>query len=370
MNRTLTIIIFAFVTSACGSKRADLTTPVSAAGLKPAAEVSVFEVKPSAARTEPSIPAVLSVEHTAIVLAQRDGIVTGLNGEEGMRVAKGQLMAQLDDHDLRIQLREASLEVSRLLVEEQQFEAQSQVNRSELEQEKTLFKEGLTSRRQLDRAQAQLDVSTQEAEKSRLNTRIARAKVDAVQAEIDKTLIRAPFDGIIIHRQISLGANAVRNDKLFELSQPGPLQVKFQSGPWRSGEVDLLLPDKDQVVARARIQRVAPVADVASNTLGYVAEVSGGAGLIPGMAVNVRFPSAAAPATFWIPRLAFSQDVTPGSSGSILVADGERSTARTVSIRSLDGDQVEVTAGLAAGDLVVFAPSTTLKSGDRIEIRK
>jgi membrane fusion protein, multidrug efflux system len=370
MNRTASLLIIALFTSACGSrnpKGTDLAKPVSAAGLKPI-EVSVLEVKPSAAKAVPSIPAVLSVEHTAVILAQRDGIVTGLHAEEGMRVAKGQVMAQLDDRDLRIQLREATLEVSRLLVEEQQYQAQAQLNRSELDQNRTLFKEGLTSQRQLDRAQAQLDVSLQEAEKSRLNTRIARAKVDAVQAEIDKTLVCAPFDGVIIHRQISLGANAVRNEKLFELAQSGPLQVKFQSAPSRRiGEIELLLPDGDRVVARARIQRVTPVADVASNTLGYVAEVIGGAGLIPGMAVNVRFPGAAVGVTVWLPRMAFS--AVADSTGSLFVIDGERCTARTVSIRSIDGDQVEVRSGLAAGDLVIFAPPASLKSGDAITIR-
>ncbi len=365
MNRTLSLIIFAVFVSACGSKRAQLTTPVSAAGLKRGVEVSVFEVKSSPVKSEPSIPAVLTVEHTAVVLAQRDGIVTGLRGEEGMRVTKGQVIAQLDDRDLRIQLGEATLEVSRLLVEEQQYQAQAQVNRSELEQEKALFKDGLTSRRQLDRAQARLDVSVQEAEKSRLNTRIARAKVDAARAEIDKTLICAPFDGIIIHRHVSQGANAVRNDKLFELSQPGPLQVRFQSTPARHGEVELLLPDGNQVVAHARIQRVTPVADVASNTLGYVAEVIGGTGLIPGMAVNVRFPGPAASAALWIPRLALAADAS-----SVFAVDGERCAKRAVLTGSTDVDQVEVVSGLAAGDLVILAPPSTLKSGDAIEIKR
>ena len=371
MNRTASLLIIAFFTSACGSrnpKGIDLAKPVSAAGLKPI-EVSVLEAKPSAAKTEPTIPAVLSVEHTAVVLAQRDGIVTALHVEEGMRVAKGHLMAQLDDHDLRIQLREADARGSAACSSKNgSIQAQAQLNRSELDQNRTLFKEGLTSQRQLDRAQAQLDVSLQEAEKSQLNTRIARAKVEAVQAEIDKTQVCAPFDGVIIHRQISLGANAVRNDKLFELAQSGPLQVRFQSAPTRRiGEIELLLPDGDRVVARARIQRVTPVADVASNTLGYVAEVIGGAGLIPGMAVNVRIAGPAAGVTMWLPRMAFS--AVDGSTGSLFVVEGERCAARTVSIKSVDGDQVEVGEGLTAGDLVIFAPRAALKSGDVVAIR-
>ena len=131
--------------------------------------------------------------------------------------------------------------------------------------------------------------------------------------------------------------------------------MKFQSSPTRrTGEIELLLPDGDRVVARARVQRVTPVADVASNTLGYVAEVIGGTGLIPGMAVNVRFPGAAAGVTVWLPRMAFS--AVADSTGSLFVVDGERCTARTVSIKSIDGDQVEVGSGLAAGDLVILHP--------------
>ena len=75
----------------------------------------------------------LSVEHTAVILAQRDGIVTGLYAEEGAR-RQGPSWHSSTTH-LRIHLQEATPR-SPPLVEEQQYQAQAQLNRSELDQNK------------------------------------------------------------------------------------------------------------------------------------------------------------------------------------------------------------------------------------------
>ncbi len=337
--------------------------------------VEVFEVKPQAATSEQLIPAVISVESTAVVLAKRDGIIAWLGGQEGARVTKDEVIARLDDDESRSQFRQTELEVSRMKVEELQYEAMIKVNRSALERQLALLKDGLSSKADVDHAQYQSDVSQQELEKTRLATQMAQAKVEAAKLELEKTNVRAPLTGLITHRYAKLGTSVVRNDKLFEVSQLAPLEVRFQipqSDKRRIAPgklVELSLVENDRAIAQARIRRIDPIVDAASNALGYLADVIGGASLLPGTAVYVRLPPAASDANLRIPRAAFpaEAELRSGAAAILFVLDGEHCVQRTVWIVGIEGEQVSISAGLNLGDRVILAPPVGLKAGDLVE---
>jgi len=340
--------------------------------------VNVFEAQPSTNRTggDLLIPAALSVDSTAVVLAEREGRITVLGGQEGTRVAKGDVLAEFSDDDQRSQLRQAELEVSRLKVEEQQYEALVKLNRSELDREILLNRQNISSKSDVERAEYKLDQSRHEYEKTRFATQSAQARVEAVRIEIAKSTVRAPIRGIVTRRHVTLGTNVVRNDKLFEVSQLSPLKVKFQLPQSEKGRlapgqvVNLSSVSSDQLIARARIRRIDPLADPTSNTLGYLADIVSGSGLIPGLAVNVRLPQAAGATTFWIPRAAFAAnaDLQDGALNTIWVVDGDRSATRLVTVKTVEGDQVEVISGLTVNERVILTPSKELKEGDVVQV--
>lgn len=377
------LILIAMQFCACGSDKPaasrsfEASASSSASPPKPIA-VEAFEVQPSAAASYQLVPAVISVEGTAQVLAGRDGTVMKLAAEEGSSVTRGQVMAQLNDEDLRATLRQAELEVDRLLVEERQYDAMINVNRSEFEQESALYKEGLTSKRQLDRAQYRVEVATHELERARLATSVARSKIDGSKVEIEKSVVRAPINGVVARRYVHLGTSVVKNDKLFEVSQPGPFEVKFQLPQQEKGRlgkgsvVDLSLADSNQIVARARIRRVDPVADAASNTVGFLADVIGRASLMTGLAINVHVPRGATASEVWIPRAAFPAegDLRSGAARTLFVLSGNQCELRAVRVKTVERDQVEVSSGLNIGDRVIVTTPAELKAGDLVEVKK
>ncbi|HEY9283539.1 MAG TPA: hypothetical protein VIP46_08800, partial [Pyrinomonadaceae bacterium] len=106
----------------------------------------------------------------------------------------------------------------------------------------------------------------------------------------------------------------------------------------------------------------------ASSTSGYLADVIGGGGLAPGLSVNVHVPRAGGAALVWIPRAAFpaGSEPRPGASAPLYVLQGDRCVERQVWINSEAGDQVEITTGLAPGELVILAPPAGLKPGDLV----
>lgn len=340
--------------------------------------VEVFEVNAPTEERAQSIPAVIAAEGTAIVLAGRDGVIVALSGQEGAHVKQGEVLARLADDETRAHLRQAELEVTRLQFEERQYEAMIKVNRSELARQQTLARDGLVSQTEIERAQYKLEVSEQELEKTRLATRMAQARAETAKLEVDKTLIRAPLTGLITQQSARLGSSITRNEKLFEVAPSGPLEVRFQlaqSDSWqpRRGElIQLARTGDEHIIASARIERLAPIADHASNARAYWATVRGGATLIPGTAVFVQRPQTQHNTGWWIPRAAFAADaeLQRGSSAVLLMVENGKCAARTIWLSAVVGDQVEVRSGIERGDQIILLPAAELKAGDEVTVSK
>ncbi len=313
-----------------------------------------------------------------MVLAEREGRIVNLRGPEASRVTKGDLLAQFNEDDQRSQLRQAEIEVSRLKVEEQQYDSLVKLNRSELDRELVLAKQGVSSPTDVERSRYKYEQSLHEYHKTQLATEGARARVEAVKLELLKSTVRAPITGFITHRYVALGTNVARNEKLFEVSKLSPLLVRFQlpqtekNRPSTGQIVGLSAMNDGQMIATARIRRIDPVADATTNTFGYLADVVGGAGLMPGLAVNVHLPRGSNADSFWIPRAAFQSnaDLHKGSAITLFVIDGDKASSRVVVVSGLEGDQVEVVSGLMKDDRVVLAPPAGLKDGDIVQLNR
>lgn len=340
-------------------------------------EVNAVEVKQTTSSGAILIPASITVEDVAEVLSQRNGIVVQMYVQEGQRVSKGAVLAQLNNDDLQNQLQQAALEVNRLKVEEKQYLAAVNLSRTELEREKVLFKENVSSQSDVERAQYRLDQATEEYEKIRIASQVAQARVESVKVEIEKIKIRAPIDGVIIRRQVSLGSNVTANQKLFELSRLAPLKVKFQL-PQTNGTrlnigetVSLSSVSNNQIIASARISRIAPVADAANYTFGYVADVIGGNGLMPGVAVNVNILPSGNASVVYVPLAAFPRgfELQANSIATLLIIENNRCVERTVTVQGTDGDQAIISSGLLSRDKVIIAAPPNLKTGDAVVVK-
>lgn len=343
-----------------------------------AVAVRVFDVQPAAnvPAGDLLIPASISLEDSAVVLAETEGHIVNLPVQEGSRVAKGELLAQFNDEAQRGQLRQAELDVSRLNVESEQLQALIKLNGSEFDRESSLASQGLVSKGEVEKAKYKLDESIQEFKKNRLSAEIALARVEVAKLEIQKTTVRAPVSGVVTQRYVAPGTNVAKNEKLFEIAQLSSLELRFRV-PQTYGQLDcgqafdLSTDDQKVVIAKARIRRREPVADAISNTFGYVAEITGRVNLMPGLTVYVHLPrSDDAKTGFWLPVAAFptGADLKQGVSSTVFVVSGEKASSRTVMVKALEGDQVEVESGLIENDRVVLAPPAHLKDGDRVTV--
>ena len=298
MKRFLLIlapVALALSMAACGnSTNAENPAPAASAAPKPA---------PSAVASSTQsldILSVLSVEHSVDVATQRDGVVIATEKDEGSSVRASEELARLDDTMLQNEVDKAQ---SDLIVAQNNVkykQAEEQAKSAQLRRQQLLRQSGLSSDADLEQAQFEDKAVQFEVDSWKSIVQSNEAQIRQLRLEIDKTHIRAPFSGVVVHRYIRQGQQVKTNDACFRISQLGPLQVEFQvpedNGlkPRPGVELAVRLAGDGTESYVARVLRVSPTVDPASDSYDVVAQLTGSnlSALRPGMSVHVLWPAA------------------------------------------------------------------------------
>ncbi|HXX46202.1 MAG TPA: efflux RND transporter periplasmic adaptor subunit [Candidatus Acidoferrales bacterium] len=253
---------------------------------------------PASAAPPAGALSVLSVEHQVDVATQRDGVVVSVAKDEGSMVNKGDILGQLDDRTLQIELVKARDD---LLVAQNNVkykEAELKAKSAAFDRQQQLRKLGLSSQADLEAADFEAKGAEYDLHGWEAMAESSQAEIHRLELEIDQTRLRAPFSGAVVTRYIREGQEVAKGDKCFRVSQLGPLQVQFQvaetAGPRpRDGAlVNLSLVEDSGRSLTARVVKVSPIVDPASDSYNVTAELTGKglADLRPGMAVRVVWP--------------------------------------------------------------------------------
>ena len=246
------------------------------------------------------ILSVLSVEHSVDVATQRDGLVIATERDEGSPVRAGEELARLDDTMLQNELDKAQSDLFVAQNNVKYKEAEEQAKVAQLHRQQLLRQSGLSSDADLEQAQFEDKAVQYEVESWKSIVQSNEAQVRQLRLEIDKTHIRAPFSGVVVHRYIRQGQQVKANDPCFRISQLGPLEVEFQvpenagMRPKQGVELAVRLANGGAEIYAARVLRVSPTVDPASDSYDIVAQLTGSnlSELRPGMSVHVLWPAA------------------------------------------------------------------------------
>jgi RND family efflux transporter MFP subunit len=300
------IAALALAATGCdNSSVASSANPASPAASAPApANVAV---KPANAA---DILSVLTVEHQVDIASQRDGLVMSLNHDEGSSVKAGDVLGQIDDRSLQMELIKAN---SDLQVEENNKkykEAELKAKTAAYRRQQQLRALGLSSDADLEAAEFEAKAAEYDLHGYEALVDSGHAEINRLKLEEDQTRIHAPFSGVVVRRYIREGQAISKGDKCFRVSQLSPLQVQFQvpesSGgrPALGTPVELSLVEDSSRALTARVTKVSPTIDAASDSYDVLAQLTGSgiSDLRPGMAVKVLWPGPApragsAPAT-------------------------------------------------------------------------
>ncbi len=213
----------------------------------------------------------LMVEREVGVGTRVSGIIDSIEAERGQAVKKGQALAILDQREFELDRRSA--------------EAAFAAADADFQRYKELFAQKLASKAELEQRRARFEQARVDLEKAKLT--------------IDRSVIRAPFDGIVVDRNAHIGQKVLIEDTapLFKVSSLEPLIARLYLGErWldrlRVGDrVAVASSQFPDATSAGRIAFLSPVLDPASGTFQVIVAVPRDSGHIfrPGSAVKVTF---------------------------------------------------------------------------------
>jgi len=292
----LIVAALAVTTCGCGSTTASGPTTAGSAPNKPVPTASTSVGQPDVRTSD--ILSVLSVEHQVDVATERDGVVLSLAKDEGSVVKARDILGQLDDRTLQMELIKAKddMRVSENNVKYK--EAEVKAKEAAYRRQQQLREYGLSSQADLEAAEFEAKGAEYDLKGWEALVESGQAEIRRIEIQIDQTHLRAPFGGVVVRRYIREGEAIAKGDKCFRVSQLAPLQVQFQipeSSPRRpqhGTSVALSLVGDPNRALTARITKISPTIDPASDSYDVVAQLTGTglSDLRPGMAVRVNWP--------------------------------------------------------------------------------
>lgn len=179
--------------------RVDETLKKEGKGRKRVLNVNAMKVKTGTLSDEITVTGTLLPDEEVDLSFETSGQVVSIMFREGAFVKKGQLLAKVNDRKLQAELKRLS--------------SQMRLARNRVERQRTLLKHDAVSQEAFEQVNTELA--------------ILKADIEIVKAQIELTELRAPFDGIIGLRQISVGAYASPTTVVGKLTKVVPLKVEF-----------------------------------------------------------------------------------------------------------------------------------------------
>ena len=296
-----------------------------------------------------SMPRVVSAvgtlrsESSVMLRSEITGRIAEIHFEEGRQVERGDLLVKLDDSVSRAQLQQAQANLAL---------AQSQYRRSD-----QLTKEGFISGQARDEAFNQLKVQ--------------EAAAALARAQLEKTAILAPFDGLIGLREVSLGDYVGPGADLVAIESIDPLQVDFRVpesfvGLLKTGmPITVQFDSMPDLARQGQVKAISPQVDVGGRSILLRADIpNADLALRPGMFARVRLQLADAQALV-IPETALQSAgderyvfrLENGVVKRVVVETGQRRSGT-----------VEVVSGLAKGEQVVVAGLQKISDGTSVRV--
>jgi membrane fusion protein, multidrug efflux system len=319
---------------ACAPKKAGFQMPPT--------PVEVATVQTETVRDRFRALGSVEAHETVQIVSEVDAVVRAMPFTEGQVVRRGQVLARLDDDEIGAEAKRADA-----------LRDQAKVNHERVRQ---LFEQKAASPQELDDTSAAL--------------KVAEANAQLAHARLNKTRITSPLDGMVGRRLVSPGAFLRVGDTITEVASVDRVKISFAAperytAQLRKGsEVEITTTAAPGQVFVGEINVVNPILDPTTRTVQLVALAPNpGRRLRPGMSADVSATLAERQGALTIPDEAvFAQ----GDQNFVYVVSADTVALRPIGIASRDSARVEVSRGLAPGDVVVRAGYQKLYPGAHV----
>lgn len=299
-----------------------------------------FSVRSIERKAFERVPGSVEARETTLVSSRIMSTVESVAVRAGDTVQAGDLLVSLDKRDLKARLE--SVVASRAAIDARLEEAKRTLGRAE-----ELLSRGLLSQADYDKASA--------ADAALVAERLALTEnIREVETAISFTQVKAPISGRVVDRFAEPGDLASPGSRLVSLYNPASLEVSLKvredlaMGLQLGDAVRVVVPSADRSFD-AEVSEIVPAADRVSRSFDITLQVLEGQGLLPGLFAEAQIPAGS---EIWrsIPK-SLVQHL--GQLNLVWVETDAGPVKRFIRLGREDGAEVEVTAGLTDGEVVI-----------------
>lgn len=326
-------------------------------------------------------------QRRATVAAKITGRVTGVFFTEGMHVHKGFVLATLDDSDAQRTLAAAIADRNATQAGILDLQVQLKNAQIELHRAQELRSAGIQTQEALDNATMAVNSLQAKIDYTREQVVAADARIKEAQQAVDNCVISAPFDGIIVSKDaqvgemvspISAGGGFTRTGiaTLVDMAS-NEIEVdvneNYIARVTPGQEVTAVLDAYPDWKIPCHVRTIIPTADRQKATVEVrIAFDKLDPRILPDMGVKVTFlgpetKQPKAPAGVLVPQTAVRD---AGGQTFVFLVKDDRLERRAVKIGTTTGGQMQILAGLTAGDTVVVGGSGDWKEGAAVTIKR
>jgi len=352
-------------------------------GARTVETAAVTTAYPSQAVTLLNATGYVVAQRKAAVASKATGRLEWLGVMEGSRVRKDEVIARLENRDVSAQREQAAANVKVAAANLEQTRAELRDAEANLKRSQDLAVKSYISGSALDSAVARFDKARAGVQSGEASLAVAQANLKVADVALDQTLIRAPFDGVVLTKSANVGDNitpfsqaADTKGAVVTIADMDTLEVEADVAESSLGKIKVGQPCEIQLDAvpdhrfPGVIQRIVPTVDRAKATvLVKIKFLERDGRVLPDMSAKVAFLERAVstgdrqPVTV-VPKQAIVE--RNGARAVFAVRDGRAVLTKVEGGRAI-GDLVQVT-GVAAGDRVIVKPLDKLADGDRVKV--
>ncbi len=356
--RNSLIALAALTAAACGKSTADASPAAGPAAITVGPE-AITVIVTATLNSGPAISGALSAEKTASIRSEVSGSVVAVLTEPGTRVTAGTPLARIDDTVLREAMLSAKSAVT-------QMQLGADIAKREAGRADKLLAAGAIAENAVEAAKRNDAAAAAALEDAK--SRLANA-----QKNLDNTVIKAPYDGIVSDRAVNAGDIVSPGSPLFTLVDPRTMRLEGAVPADQLGLVHVGAPVKFSVSGypgrdfQGTITNIYPTADPTTRQVRLYARIpNAGNGLVAGLYATGRVTSATRQgltvAMAAIDQRGVKPLVTRLKNGKAEVV------AVTLGMHDEGTERVEITSGLAAGDTLLIGAAQGITPGAAVKV--
>jgi len=358
------LIFFLIAYYGCSSKKEQKTEDII--------PVKIIKLKKEKVNKAINVSGIFTTNNETYLSFKTGGIIKSIFVNEGDKVKKGEIIARLEDDDVKAQLDQAKANLK--VAEAGLQDVQRNYNR-----QKELFKTQSAS-------QADLDAAESNYQKVLANIAVAKAGVEEAQVAMENTIIRAPFDGTVLTKNADVGeivapfaASASSKGAVVTIADMSSLQVEADVSESNIEQItpnqncEIVLDAYPDVHYAGYVAKIVPTADRTKATVMVkVGFKKYDSRVLPEMSAKVLFFLNSGKKTNIeekpVLSLPSSAIVTRDNKSIVYLVKDDKAEETIITTGRQFGGYTEVTSGLENGEKVIDNVSDKIKDGVKVKV--